>query len=53
MVDVKEVANKVYRLEISIHGMDAIFATYLIQESDVVLIEPGPTAAIPSIQEGM
>jgi len=53
MVDIKEVANKVYRLETSIPGMDTIFATYLIQESDVVLIEPGPTAAIPSIQEGM
>lgn len=53
MVDIKEVANKVYRLETSIPGMDTIFATYLIQESDAVLIEPGPTAAIPSIQEGM
>ena len=53
MVNIKEVANKVYRLETSIPGMDTIFATYLIQESDVVLIEPGPTAAIPSIQEGM
>ncbi len=53
MVDIKEVANKIYRLETSIPGMDTIFATYLIQESDVVLIEPGPTAAIPSIQEGM
>ena len=53
MVDVKEVANNVYRLETSIPGMDTIFATYLIKESDLVLIEPGPTAAIPSIQEGM
>ena len=53
MLNIKEVANKVYRLETSIPGMDTIFATYLIQESDVVLIEPGPTAAIPSIQEGM
>jgi len=53
MVDVKEVAHKVYRLEASVPGMTTIFAVYLIPESKGVLIEPGPTAAIPSIQEGM
>ncbi|MCK4362921.1 MAG: MBL fold metallo-hydrolase [Dehalococcoidia bacterium] len=53
MVDVKEVAHKVYRLEAPVPGVNTIFAVYLIQESEGVLIEPGPTAAIPSIQEGM
>jgi len=53
MVDVKEVAHKVYRLEAPVPGVNSIFAVYLIQESEGVLIEPGPTATIPSIQEGM
>jgi glyoxylase-like metal-dependent hydrolase (beta-lactamase superfamily II) len=53
MIDVKEVAHKVYRLEASVPGMNTIFAVYLIQESEGVLIEPGPAAAIPSIQQGM
>jgi glyoxylase-like metal-dependent hydrolase (beta-lactamase superfamily II) len=43
MVDVKE----------SIPGMNTVFAVYLIPESEGVLIEPGPAAAIPFIQEGM
>jgi len=53
MVDIKEVAHKVYRLETSVPGMNTVFTVYLIPESDGVLIEPGPAAAIPSIQEGM
>ena len=53
MVDIKEVAHKVYRLETSVPGMNTVFAIYLIPESDGVLIEPGPAAAIPIIQEGM
>lgn len=53
MVDIKEVAHKVYRLETSVPGMNTVFAVYLISESDGVLIEPGPAAAIPSIQDGM
>jgi len=53
MVDIKEVAHKIYRLEASVPGMNTIFAVYLIPESEGVLIEPGPSFAIPSIQEGM
>ena len=53
MVDIKEVAHKVYRLETSVPGMNTVFAIYLIPESDGVLIEPGPAATIPIIQEGM
>jgi glyoxylase-like metal-dependent hydrolase (beta-lactamase superfamily II) len=53
MIDIKEVAHKVYRLETLVPGMNTVFAVYLIPESDSVLIEPGPAAAIPAIQEGM
>lgn len=53
MIDVKEVAHDVYRLETSVPGMNTVFAVYLIPESDGVLIEPGPAATIPFIQDGM
>ncbi len=53
MPDVEEVAEKVYRLETPIPGTSTIFAVYLIRESEGVLIEPGPAAALPQIREGM
>ncbi|UCC60364.1 MAG: MBL fold metallo-hydrolase [Dehalococcoidia bacterium] len=48
---IEEVAEKVYRLETPISGTDAVFAVYLIKESGGALIEPGPSAAVPSIRE--
>ncbi len=53
MIGVEEVAEKIYRLEIPVSGVESIFSAYLIHEAKGVLIEPGPTAAIPSILEGM
>jgi glyoxylase-like metal-dependent hydrolase (beta-lactamase superfamily II) len=50
---IEEVAEKVYRLETPISGTGAVFAVYLITESGGALIEPGPSAAVPSIREGM
>ena len=50
-LDVKEVANRVYRLEAPIPVVNSVFAVYLIiQESEGVLIEPCPALAVPSIQ---
>ncbi len=53
IIDVKEVAAKIYRFETPISGVGGVFAVYLINESEGVLIEPGPAAAIPLIREGM
>ena len=53
MVDVKEVADKIYRFETPIPGFFAVFVVYLISEPEGVLIEPGPAAAVPLIREGM
>ena len=53
MVDVREVANNVYRLETPIAGMFYPPVVYLIDAPGGVLIEPGPAAAMPSIQEAM
>ena len=49
----KEVAEKIFRLEIPIPIMNSVFGVYLIKESDGILIEPGPSIAVPYIQEGM
>ncbi len=49
----KEVAEKIYRLEIPIPIMNSVFGVYLIKESNGILIEPGPSIAVPYIQEGM
>ncbi len=51
MIEIEEVGERIYRLETPVPGVDTVFSVYLIQEG--ALIEPGPTAAIPSIQEGM
>jgi glyoxylase-like metal-dependent hydrolase (beta-lactamase superfamily II) len=49
----KEVAEKIFRLEIPIPIMNSVFGVYLIKESNGVLIEPGPSIAVPYIEEGM
>lgn len=53
MVDVKEVAEKVYWFEVPVGQVNNIFSVYLIREGAGVLLEPGPTVAIPHIQEAM
>jgi len=52
-VNVEEVAHKVYRFETPIPRVGGVFAVYLINEPQGVLIEPGPAAAVPIIQEAM
>ncbi len=53
MVDAREVADGVYRFETPIAGMFYTPVVYLIDAPGGVLIEPGPAAAVPSIQEAM
>ncbi len=53
MVNLSEVAEKIYRFEASISGMPNPPIAYLIDEPKGVLIDPGPAAAIPSIQKAM
>ncbi len=53
MVDVREVADKVYRFETPIPGMFYTPVVYLIDAPGGVLIEPGPAAAMPPIQEAL
>jgi glyoxylase-like metal-dependent hydrolase (beta-lactamase superfamily II) len=49
----EEVAEKTYRLEVRLAGVDVIFAVYLIGEAQGVVIEPGPAAGAPTIQAAM
>lgn len=53
MIDIEEVAERIYHLETSVPGAECPLSAYLIHEEKGVLIEPGPTTAIPLIQEGM
>lgn len=53
MVDITEVADGIYRFETPVAGMFYVPVVYLIKESEVALIEPGPSAAIPSIRQAM
>ena len=53
MLDVKEVAERIYRIETPVPGMPYFPVAYLITELDGVLIEPGPSSGIPLIREGM
>lgn len=53
MIDIKEIADKVYRLETLVRGMTSVFAVYFIKESQGVLIEPCPAAIVTQIRQGM
>lgn len=53
MPDVSEVAERVYRFETPLAGLNDVFAVYLIDEGRGVLIEPGPAAALPAIRDAM
>ena len=53
MINMEEVAEGTYRLEVRIPRVASIFAVYLIHETREVIIEPGPAATLPSIQEAM
>jgi glyoxylase-like metal-dependent hydrolase (beta-lactamase superfamily II) len=53
MVELKEVADNIYRFETQLLVMTSPFTVYLIKESQGVVIEPGPGALVPRIQEAM
>jgi glyoxylase-like metal-dependent hydrolase (beta-lactamase superfamily II) len=53
MLDIKEVADRIYRFETGLSAMTSLFTVYLIKENQGVVIEPGPAALVPRIQEAM
>jgi len=53
MIHPQRVAEDVYRVEIRLPYVESVFAVYFIRRGKGVLIEPGPTATIPFIQEAM
>jgi len=52
-MEIEEVAQDTYRMETPVAGSGLILSVYLIRENSGILIEPGPTTAVPQIQEGM
>ena len=53
MIKIEEVAEQTYQIEVPIPKVDTIFTVYFIHETKGVVIEPGPAATVPSIQEAM
>lgn len=53
MGNIEEVAENTYRIEVLIPKIDTLFAVYFIRDEKGVLLEPGPTSTIPSIQQAM
>lgn len=56
MSEIREVAEKTYLLEARLPretGNFSAYAVYLINEGGGALVEPGPAALLPCIQEGM
>ena len=53
MVELEEIADKIYHFETTLSVMTSLFTVYLIKESQGVVIEPGPAALAPRIQEAM
>jgi glyoxylase-like metal-dependent hydrolase (beta-lactamase superfamily II) len=53
MVELKEVADRIYNFQTRLSVMTSPFTVYLIKESQGVVIEPGPAALAPRIQEAM
>ena len=53
MIELKEVADSIYHFESRLSVMTSPFTVYLIRESSGVVIEPGPAALVPQIQEAM
>jgi len=53
MVELKEGADRIYHFETRLSVMTSPFTVYLIKESHGVVIEPGPAALVPRIQEAM
>lgn len=52
-MEIEEVAENTYRIEIFDKRIDSLFAIYFINEGNGVLIEPGPASMIPHIQEAL
>jgi glyoxylase-like metal-dependent hydrolase (beta-lactamase superfamily II) len=53
MPDLKEVADRIYRLEAGLPVMTSLFTIYLIKVAQGVVIDPGPGVLIPQIQEAL
>jgi len=53
MVNVREVADNIYRFESRLPIMGTMFAVHFIKEPQGVLIDPGPASFVPQISEAM
>ncbi|MFC1906915.1 MBL fold metallo-hydrolase [Chloroflexota bacterium] len=52
-IDIQSVVDKIHRLQVKLPAIEWPSTVYLIDVGRGVLVEPGPTAAVPAIQEAM
>lgn len=53
MLNIEEVAGKTYRLPVTVPGTIFDYAVYFIDEPEGAIIDPGPAATAPTIEEAM
>jgi glyoxylase-like metal-dependent hydrolase (beta-lactamase superfamily II) len=53
MEGMKEVGDRIYRLEVPVVGALVPNVSYFIADGDGALIEPGPGAAVPAVQSAI
>ncbi|MFC1907157.1 MBL fold metallo-hydrolase [Chloroflexota bacterium] len=53
MINIEEVADRTFRLEVAIAQTSWLTTVYFIDNGKGILVEPGPASAIPAIQEAM
>ncbi len=53
MEGLTEVGDKTYRLQVSVDGSYVPIVSYIITDGNGLLIDPGPSAAVPSVQRAI
>lgn len=53
MINIKEIADRIYRVHTKLPNVFQAFTTYFINESMGVLIDPGPAGIVPEIQSAI
>lgn len=53
MVDIYEVAQKIYLIDNQLHSMPKWGSVYLLDEEEKALIDPGPTASVGPVLDGI
>jgi len=48
-----QVKDSIYMIDAEYHGVSGVLSTYLVEGEQAMVIDPGPSASIPSVIEGL